>query len=558
MSTLKSCGFDSTCSSKMYKGAYAITVKNARELARQLGYKTNQYSGTKYIADFIMQGSQNAKIAFLEGYLDSDGCVNNGWYTWYTTSNKIKNNLMTLLLTLNVLPSNRTRYNQGITGKTIIHEIQVRNLENVKYLNRLLQKASKQINIKEDSTSGEIIPLTCDETKIAHSIINNRSNKNQYKSQLQKYKLFENLTESHIRWSKITSIEHLGKYPTVNLTIDTGNFVANQIYTHNTPKSEIDLLARCRMPNSVYQVSEYPAIKDGRSMWEWRFSIDTLEDIKKDQGELTFAREYMCQMTSDESQAIQTKDIIACYDDTLRLDTNLSMDGSPKLLLDGETEVLPNKMGAGLYTKAKAAGRITKQVPTRYTGIDLAMSARGDYSVSITLESVGDNRWLLRHMDRRQGMGFKPHQEWVNRIYQTFKPVNMAIDKSQFGEGLISELRMEYGIPCDPFTFTYDSRREGFARAIRLWENHQLIIPRYESCPYTMRMTDELIRESSALIPTRTPSGLETYKTITRHDDCLIALCICASIIPVGQGGEFYMTDWGGDEHVRSRDGQLR
>jgi hypothetical protein len=292
-----------------------------------------------------------------------------------------------------------------------------------------------------------------------------------------------------------------------------------------TPMTEYDLLARCQLPNSGYKTHKHPLVtSSGESAWEWRFKTADIEKLKADLGELGFAREYMCEVLSEGSQAIDHKKLVSCLNPECRLDNDL--DSSGKQIKDSD----------GSF-----------RTPLRFNGTDLAMSAQGDYSVSITLEELEDGKgtYILRHMSRERGMSFSRHKEWLNRIYNTFLPSKMKIDKAQFGQSLIEELRNQYSIPCEPIKFTSENRKEIITKVIQMVEGGRLIIPRDPNDPYTMMMTDQLIKELSSLIPTKTPTGKETYNTLTSHDDCLMALAIACSMINISyQGHGFYMKSW--------------
>jgi hypothetical protein len=299
--------------------------------------------------------------------------------------------------------------------------------------------------------------------------------------------------------------------------------VEGHIMAIGTPMTDYDLLSRLHQPESGYITSKVPIIKDGKPTWEWRFPIEKIEDIQKNMTEIQYAREYLCQIISEESQAIDNKALIRCLDPEQTLHTNLFQDGLPRQNSEGNP-----------------------YIPYRVTGQDLAMSSQGDYTVSITLEQQPNGQWLLLHMDRKRGMNFQGHLEWIPPIYNTFKPQRIALDKAQFGQALIDQIQITAGIPAEPFLFNPNNRKEAIAKTIQMIEANKLIIPRNQNDPYTMQMTDQLIRELTNLIPTKTPTGINTYTCTTKHDDCLMALAIACSLTPTELDGatSFYMKKW--------------
>jgi hypothetical protein len=239
-------------------------------------------------------------------------------------------------------------------------------------------------------------------------------------------------------------------------------------------------------------------------------------------GELSFTREYMCEMVSDASQAIDKKSIIQCLNQDIKINTNLTPNGNPQLNQEHQLTI-----------------------PYRVTGIDLAMSAQGDYSTSITLTQTPENKWLLEHIDRQRGLNFQQHLTWINHIHKAFQPSQIHIDKSQFGQGLIEELQTQHNIPAQPFKFTPENRKEAIGRMIQLIETQRLTIPYNQDCPYTRQHIDVLIHELDSIIPSKTPSGIETYTTISRHDDLAMALAIAASLTHTQQTQTYHMRKWG-------------
>jgi len=288
-----------------------------------------------------------------------------------------------------------------------------------------------------------------------------------------------------------------------------------------TPMTEYDLLARCQLADSGYRISRYQAMKDGSPAWDWRYSMNDLEQKRKEMGEISFAREYLCEVVSEESRCISSKSIAqACRPDTALL-VNLTGDGTPRTI-NG-----------------------TSMVPTRYTGVDLAMSAHGDYSVSITLREH-EGGFIIEHMDRRKGMGSQAHKEWLTHIWRGLRPIRMPVDKSQFGQYLIDDLNMA-GIPVEPFKFTPDSRKEILGGLFQMIDSGRIMIPRDPNDPITMTMTDALIHELASFVPTRTATGIETYKATSSHDDTVMALAVAASITPHGSATSesgFHFVSW--------------
>lgn len=255
-----------------------------------------------------------------------------------------------------------------------------------------------------------------------------------------------------------------------------------------TPSTDIDLLARASLPNSGFKHLKYPAIINNTPLWKNKFPMEKLDRLRKELGELSFAREYLCELRGEKEQSISREDILRALDTEMRL-VNAGDEGVDYFM-----------------------------------GVDLAMSAEGDYSVYSIVEKTKENRIVLRHMRRLRGMDFKPQAGIISGIYKKFRPRKILIDDSQFGSGLIQVLRQEYGVPAKAFRFEPRNRNIMIGNLINLFKEGRIDIPRDLDHPETMSITDEIIEEVSGIYPSRTKSGMETYNTVSHYDDCIMSL----------------------------------
>jgi len=173
--------------------------------------------------------------------------------------------------------------------------------------------------------------------------------------------------------------------------------------------------------------------------------------------------------------------------------------------------------------------RDLESIPTEgaeyYVGVDLAASPLGDYTVFAVIRKEQENL-ILAGMERYKGVNYKTQCRLLSNLYAKFKPRAILIDKSSFGDMLINELRVDYGVPCEGFLFTPQSRNMILTKLINLVLEGRLVIPRSAQDPYTISLTDVLIHELSGLYKDKTRSGLDTYKTVTRHDDVVMSLAL--------------------------------
>jgi len=266
------------------------------------------------------------------------------------------------------------------------------------------------------------------------------------------------------------------------------------IMTIGTPKTEIDLLAKLKEPDSRYLVEEYPAENDkGELLWEKVFPQKELNKIRKDQGEIAYAREYLLTLRGSGTQAISNEAIIQSFDDNLSLISKKS---------DEEDKHY-------------------------FMGCDLALSPDGDYSVFTVVERTPDKKIIIRNIERVRGMDPESQARIISDLYLRFKPLVLYVDESVFGKSLIIRLQTEYHVPARSCKFDSYTRNSIIGNVVGIF-NHpdgsRIVIPRNMNDAKTSMLTNELWKELTAVYPGVTKTGLDTYKTVSAHDDMLMSL----------------------------------
>jgi len=267
-----------------------------------------------------------------------------------------------------------------------------------------------------------------------------------------------------------------------------------------TPKTETDLLAKVQLPNSGYKVIRCP-VKDpvtDKPLWQSKFNNEVIERIRRDLGPVAFAREYMLEIRGTEGQLIPQECILNSLDTNYKL-RNTGTEG-------------------GEY----------------YIGVDLATSPTGDYTVIAVIEKTKGNQIILTHLERHRGRTAQNQAEIIANVYNRFKPVSGYIDISVVGPAILNELQTSFGINLQPFKFDPINRNNLFNNLAMVFGyydekakkvmDQNIIIPRDTKDPYTMKMTDILIKELNSIYPSTTKTGLPSFKTTSKHDDCIIAL----------------------------------
>ncbi|MFA5132874.1 MAG: hypothetical protein WC444_06135 [Candidatus Paceibacterota bacterium] len=255
-----------------------------------------------------------------------------------------------------------------------------------------------------------------------------------------------------------------------------------------TPKTAYDLLARSQIPGSGYQISKYPLIKNGECILPEIFPPERIQQIRKDIGELSFAREYLLEIVG-EGRAIKTQHIIDSLDPTETFTT-----------LGTET---------GEY----------------YIGADLALSPTGDYTVLTVIERY-NGRYHIRKIEEYRGMSFDNQINTIATLYKQYNPVTLLIDESNFGGIVTQKLQTQYNIPAQSIKFLPTTRNTMLIRLINTFTSNKITIPRNPNCPTTLTLTDHLLDQISSLHSDKTRSGQDTYKASTKHDDSLMSLAL--------------------------------
>jgi len=255
----------------------------------------------------------------------------------------------------------------------------------------------------------------------------------------------------------------------------------------STPQSMTDLVAELSK-KPMYYYKKYSAEQNGKALWPERFPLSKLRQIKKEQGELKYMREYLCEIVTSET-AIFPPDLImkACDDNEI-------------MRMSGDSD--------GVY----------------YFGADFAMAAQGNYSVFIVLKKIG-NKLKVEYIQRpERGTDAKIQEQMIKDIYKKFPIANGYGDIGSFGTVIVNDLIAD-GINIKGFDF-HKRKNDLILNLRKKFENNQIVIPTSHEDPYTKAMSDILIKELSEIIPVQTKTGKETYKGCGAHDDTVMALAL--------------------------------
>lgn len=275
----------------------------------------------------------------------------------------------------------------------------------------------------------------------------------------------------------------------------------------STPESPVDLMARLNKPGLDYIHRTYPAIVyvngERKAIWEKRFPLEKLDQLKNELGENYFEKNFMCNPKSEEENAIFTYAMIEnCFD-------------------------------------ASRGFSFSHEGGSVYIGVDLAVSGgpRADFDCFIIVELVG-GFILLRHGEVHRGWSI---QSKINRILElanTYREhlVSIVIDQSNIGAAVIEDLR-NLGLPVKPQDFHPTNRNQLLMNLKKVLEQKTLVIPFDQNDPNTQTFVTKMVLEMVKFKEVTTDKAGQRltapkYVSTGQHDDTVMALamaCLGAS-----------------------------
>ena len=251
-----------------------------------------------------------------------------------------------------------------------------------------------------------------------------------------------------------------------------------------TPFTYTDIFAQLE-ENEAYQVFRYPAINQaGEALWPNRWSLDDLEQRKKEIGSMKFTREYLCVPISTNTMLFPQEHIEACKDKSACL--------------------RPSRRENHRY----------------YIGYDPAISADGDYTVMLVLEVDEEMNKNIAYMFRAKGLDFREHIQHIMELCRRFQPEIVMIETNTFAKAFSMELKNISDFPVKEFTMSRRKKEEIILNLQMNIENHKIVFP--------MR-NEESKNVSNAIIQELSAFGINIngkIEGVGAHDDIVIALAL--------------------------------
>lgn len=245
-----------------------------------------------------------------------------------------------------------------------------------------------------------------------------------------------------------------------------------------------------------YCVEKYSAIMNGESIWPSRFPMKRLNEIKIEQGEQFFEKNFMNNPFAESGQSIFTAESIRnCSDKT-----------------------------AG-FTSEHFGGTI-------YLGCDFAIASgpTADFDAYTVVEEIGD-MGIIKHGEVHRGLPVPGKVDRIIELVERYKVDIVIGDESHIGGEVIRQLRQE-GIPTEAQSFHSRARNVLLNNLKSLLDSKKIRIPRNPEDLEAKRFTDILEKE---LISIHERSSKITNNTALvstgAHDDTVMSLALAVKKI---------------------------
>jgi len=274
--------------------------------------------------------------------------------------------------------------------------------------------------------------------------------------------------------------------------------------------------------NPRYVSKSYPAIVDkngkrfegdytkGISIWPERFPISKLMEIRQEQGDANFERNYMCNAEADVAGSI------------FKLKTLYG-------LLD--------------YTKTFTS-ELTDSEGYTFIGADFAMSDGpfADFDAYVVVEKLTNGKIIVKHIETWKGQSMEAKMERLLHLANTYKPYQFLCDKSNVGQDIVLKL-IQAGWAAEAESFGPAARGNMLGTLKGVIENNMLVIPYSKEQPEEQFIVNDLFDQLIGFREDKTEkTRVTTIVSRSTHDDISMALALAVK----GAAGQ----DLGGGEDL--------
>jgi len=239
------------------------------------------------------------------------------------------------------------------------------------------------------------------------------------------------------------------------------------------------------------------------SLWQERFPISELKNIRENISALRFAREYLCEPHADGTSMFNQKKLA---------------DG-----LDEEHE----------FEYAKKKG-------FTIMGLDIAYSTQStaDFTVMTIVTLLQDPFQVTKYKDGRKFFKTVNEGVYVERVirqhgvntqiikdmYDLYEVSKVVLDKSTGGVLVANDLR-QLGCNVEEQSFDSASRIMLLLSLWKIIEQERLIIP-FKKEGNSEQIINIVVSELKAMQERKTKTGIDSYKSVAAHDDTVMSLSL--------------------------------
>lgn len=299
--------------------------------------------------------------------------------------------------------------------------------------------------------------------------------------------------DKSIFWTAVTPVVQLNR---------------GRIIVIGTPVSAVDLLSELSK-NPEYYHDKYPAELNGKALWPQKyttadkdmFDLRSLVKTRQEMGELEYNQEYLLIPVSSQNSLFPFELTKRCLDDN-----------------------------QGFLPYGKPSRRY-------YMGVDLSISAKGDFTVITVLEVNNDKKQIVKAMRFRDSPEYV--MKMIKQLNEDFRPTKILIDKTGLGELFYKELKMD--MPnIYPMHFTYQEKYNMLMDLRREFERLMIVVPNSKEDVSCYSYTEQLLKELNDFI--MRADFKDPTKNIVRfssgdYDDCVISLALANKISMTSGGG---------------------
>ena len=264
-----------------------------------------------------------------------------------------------------------------------------------------------------------------------------------------------------------------------------------------TKVSATDLLTELEN-NKEYFSKEYPAEKDGRPLWEQKYTLldhdtDTkrsLKNIRRELGDLPYTQEYLLIPISAENSLFPYA---------------LTSQG-----LDENMKFMPY-------------GKATEKY---YLGYDMAISPKGDYTVMTVLGVNSDRKFVAKALRFRDT--FEEQKRKIRMLMKDFPIKKGFVDATTLGDQQAKEIQIEFP-QIEPKKMTYDEKYSMMIDLRNEFDKFNIGIPNSKDDMNTYAYAQELIKELnefSLKMDMKMGSTTRPKFHKGKYDDCVDSLAL--------------------------------